>query len=326
MKKSVILMTGVCGLAMGACSQNTASPAPQPSAGIMEAESYDGAGVMSDMASPSVIGDQNFKQRAPGVMPSPPPPEQPVTENPSSVSYLAYRYNYGFSLPVKAVAATAKSHMQICMEAGPDTCQVLGSNTNVQNADYVTANLRLRAAPAWLEGFKDTLTSSVEASGGTTINAGVSAEDLTRQIVDTDARLKAQKILRTRLENLLETRNAKLSELLSLEREFARVQQQIENATTTLNVLRKRVSMSEVSINYQTKRKAVTPTSVSPIGRAFKSFANDFSRAMANVIGFIAAVLPWMIILVPGLWLLRRWWRGRNKPAVKKLPPRKPKT
>lgn len=211
------------------------------------------------------------------------------------------------------------------MDAGPDTCQVLGSNTNVQNADYVNANLRLRAALVWLEQFKDTLTSSVEASGGNTINAAVTAEDLTRQIVDTDARLKAQTLLRTRLEKLLETRNAKLSELLSLERELARVQQQIESATTTLNVLRKRVSMSEVNISYQTKQKIVTPTSVSPIGRAFKAFASDFSYAMANVIGFIAGVLPWMILLIPGLWLVRRWWRGRNKPATKKLSQRNPK-
>ena len=128
--------------------------------------------------------------------------------------------------------------------------------------------------------------------------------------------------MRTRLENLLETRNAKLPDLLSLERELARVQQQIESATTTLNVLRKRVSMSEVNINYQTKRKAVTPTSVSPIGRAFKAFTSDFSYAMANVIGFIAAVLPWLILIIPGLWLLRRWWRGRTRPAMKKLPPR----
>ena len=321
MRVSAVLMTGVCAMTLAACNENDGErTAPVPTDSMAQSEAYSGMQPMADIAQERKFAQSKQSQ----IAPSPPAPRQPSAENPSSVSYLAYRYNYGFSLPVKAVAATAKSHMQICMEAGPDTCQVLGSNTNVQNADFVTANLRLRAAPVWLEQFKDTLTTSVEASGGKTINAGVSAEDLTRQIVDTDARLKAQKILRTRLENLLETRNAKLPDLLSLERELARVQQQIESATTTLNVLRKRVSMSEVNISYQTKRKAVTPTSVSPIGRAFKAFTSDFSNAMGNVIRFIAAVLPWMMLIIPGVWFIRRWWRKRPVPR-KNLPPRTPK-
>lgn len=317
MRLTAILMIGACAITLAACNGQDDYASAPPAAQV---ESYSGMEPMADIAQEA--GRSRAKTSAPRVAPS---PGQPAAENPTSQSYLAYRYTYGFSLPVKAVAATAKSHMQICMDAGTDTCQVLGSNTNVQNADYVNANLRLRAAPVWLEQFKDTLTTSVEASGGETINAGVTAEDLTRQIVDTDARLNAQKILRTRLENLLETRNAKLSELLQLERELARVQQQIESATTTLNVLRKRVSMSEVTINYQTKRKAVTATSVSPIGRALKAFSNDFSRAMASVIGFVAGVLPWLILILPGLWLIRCWWRGRTRTVAPKLSPRKNK-
>ncbi len=316
MKFSTLLMTGVCALTLAACSQDNNYSDSQPRADMAEAEYSTG---ISDTAAQAAA--TRSKQAAPA-------PQQPgqATQNPTSQSYLAYRYNYGFSLPVKAVAATAKSHMQICMDAGTDTCQVLGSNTNVQNADYVTANLRLRAAPLWLEQFKDTLTNSVEAADGETLNAGVTAEDLTRQIVDTDSRLKAQTLLRSRLEGLLETRNAKLPDLLALERELARVQQQIESATTTLKVLKKRVSMSEVSISYQTKRKIVTRKSISPIGRAVKDFTRNFSNALASVIGFVAGVLPWMIIILPVLWLIRRFWRKRTVPARKILPGRTPKS
>jgi len=202
--------------------------------------------------------------------------------------------------------------MQICLDAGPSQCQVLGSNTNVQSKDYVTANLRLRAAPGWLETYKTTLTTSVESAEGTVLNAGVTAEDLTRAILDTDARLKAQKLLRGRLEGLLETRNAKLSELLQLERELARVQGDIESQTTRLKVLRKRVSMSEVTVNYQTTRVNTPRKQLSPIAQAIKEFGNTFAYSLAGVIGFIAAVLPWLVLILPGLWLLRRWWRKRR--------------
>lgn len=244
---------------------------------------------------------------------SPVTPPNSQDQNPSSQSFLAYRYNYGFSLPARSVAATAKSHAQLCLDVGPSKCQVLNSSTTAYNEDNVAANLSLRAEPSWLDQFKSDMQSSVEAAKGKMTNNSVSAEDLTRQILDTDARLKAQTTLRDRLQRLLATRDAKLNDLLALERELARVQGQIESATTTLNVLRKRVSMSVVNINYQSQSVAVSQSALAPIGRALKGFIGGFSRGLGSVIDFMAAILPWLIfVILPGLWLLRRWWRGRR--------------
>lgn len=248
-----------------------------------------------------------------------PPPRGQANNNPTSKSFLAYRYNYGFRLPAKSVAVTAKSHADMCLKAGPSKCQVLNSSTSARNEDNVSANLSLRAEPEWLETFKTELQSSVDAAKGKMTNSGVSAEDLTRQILDTDARLKAQTTLRDRLQSLLATRNAELKDLLALERELARVQGQIESATTTLNVLRKRVSMSVVDINYQSQSVAVSQSALSPIGRALKNFVGQFAYGLSNVIEFFAGILPWLIfVIIPGLWILRRWWRGRKTPGRKK--------
>lgn len=252
---------------------------------------------------------------------SAPPPKSETSQNPSSQSFLAYRYNYGFQLPLKSVAATAKAHADMCLKAGPSICQVLNSSTSSHNADHVSARLSLRAEPGWLETFKVDMQSSVESAKGKMISSNVSAEDLTRQILDTDARLKAQTTLRDRLQSLLATRNAELKDLLALERELARVQGQIESATTTLNVLRKRVSMSVVDINYQSQSVAVSQNALSPIGHALKNFVRQFAYGLSNVIEFFAGVLPWLIfVIIPGLWILRRWWRGKKLPSLKKKP------
>ncbi len=269
-----------------------AEPAPiQSHSGLMEAQSFSKAA--SDQPAPSSPGSS--------------------AQNPSTQSFLAYSYNYGFSLPVKAVAEAAQSHADMCLKAGPEKCQVLSSNTSQGNDDYVSAYLRIRAEPKWLENFTAQVQSSVTEAKGEMTNSGVTAEDLTRSILDTDARLKAQTTLRTRLEGLLETRDAKLPDLLALERELARVQGDIESATTTLNVLKKRVSMSVVDINYQTKQVAVSRGALSPIGAALKRFMGDFAEGLASVIAFFAAILPWLLfIILPGLWLVRRFWRGRK--------------
>lgn len=241
-----------------------------------------------------------------------PPPDQSNSENPSTVSFLAYRYNYQFALPVKSVAATAKSHAEKCVDAGPSKCQLLSSNTNIQSKDFVSARLSLRAEPEWLTSFTNDIATDVTDAKGEMTGSGVQAEDLTRSILDTDARLKAKTVLRTRLENLLETRNAKLPDLMALERELARVQAEIESATTMLNVLRKRVSMSVVDINYQTKTAAISSSSVSPIGKSLKGFVRNFAYALSDVIDFIAGILPWLIVIIPGLWFFRKWWRKRK--------------
>lgn len=297
MKNAVwVLATGAALLAGCSGDKSYESSAPAP---------------ISDVAMERMeMGGAPMKVSADGAQPTAPPTE--TSSNPVSQSFLAYRYTYGFSLPAKAVAGTAKSHAQICLDAGPAKCQLLSSNTNARSADYVNAYVNLRAEPNWLKRFTADIQSSIEAAKGEMTESGVTAQDLTRSILDTDARLKAQKALRTRLEGLLETRNAELPDLLSLERELARVQGEIESATSTLNVLRKRVSMSEVNINYQSQQVAISGSTMGPIARSMKNFFGTVAYSLSLVIDFIAAILPWLILVIPGLWLLRRWWRRRK--------------
>ena len=250
-------------------------------------------------------------------------------DNPSNLNFLAYRYNYGFVLPIKSVADTALSHAQICLDAGPSKCQILNSSTSAFHKDRVSANLSLRAEPNWLNNFKSEIQASIKDAKGKMTNNTVSAEDLTRQILDTGARLKAQKTLRDRLLSHLATRDAKLNDLLALERELARVQGQIESATSTLNVLQKRVSMSMVTISYQGETLAVSQRSVSPVVRAIKNFVNIFSQSLAAVISIMAGILPWLIfVILPGIWLFRKLWRRRQtrKAANPKSSPKPDKT
>jgi len=247
------------------------------------------------------------KQRA-----TPSPIDQNNGADPAGI-YLAYRYGYGLVMPAKAVKTTVEKHMQACREAGPTKCQITGSNTNNHTDENISAHFSMRADPDWLESFLTGLKQDVKDADGRIQSANTSVEDLTRAILDTDSRLKAKKTLRTRLENLLETRNAKLPDLLALERELARVQGEIESATANLKALRARVSMSVVNISYSSERLAVSRSAFSPVGSALKDFANILSQGVAGVIRFTAYLLPWLIfIIIPGLFALRWFWRRRK--------------
>jgi hypothetical protein len=278
--------------------------------GCEGAQNYETAeyGAVAPSPEPVIMADSFQEKRAA------PAREPSSSNNPTAQSFLAYRYNYGFELPAKAVAGTAKSHADICIQAGANKCQLLSSSTNDNKADFVTARLAFRAEPEWLETFLGDIQESVSSAQGRMTSNSISAEDLTRSILDTDARLKAQTTLRDRLQGLLATRDAKLPDLLALERELARVQGEIESATSTLAALRQRVSMSRVDVNYTSKQVAVSQSSVSPVVRALKGFVGDLSYGLAGVISFFAAILPWLILVIlPSLWLLRWFWRKRKK-------------
>jgi len=228
-------------------------------------------------------------------------------------TFLAYRYGYGLIMPAASVKSTSEKHIQICREAGPKLCQITGSNTNTNYQDRMSANVSLRAEPDWLVGFVKGLKSDVADVDGRIQSETTSVEDLTRVILDTDARLKAQRTLRTRLENLLETQNAELTDLLALERELARVQGEIESATANLKALRARIYMSVVNISYSSERVAVSRSSLSPIGYALKEFVSTLSQGIAGVIYFFAYMLPWTIfIILPGFFGVRWLWRRRK--------------
>jgi len=265
---------------------------------------------------PSAIAEADYgyakveREYAPA--PAPPPGSEMQPFDPSGI-FLAYRYGYGVQLPANAVKPTADKHMQICQDAGLSKCQIMGSSANAYSDDDVRATLSLRAEPEWLESFVANMRSDIETADGELTSATTNVQDLTRSILDTDARLTAQRTLRGRLENLLETRDAKLPDLLALERELARVQSEIESATANLKALRARVSMSTVDINYTSQSVAVSRSAFAPIGAAFKDVAGIVSDSLATVIRFAAGILPWLIfVILPGLWIFRWAWRRRR--------------
>ena len=137
------------------------------------------------------------------------------------------------------------------------------------------------------------------------------SEDLTRQVIDTEATLRAQTRLRERLTELLTRHQGKLADLLEVERELARVQGEIDARSSELNVMRKRIAMSDLTIAYQSRGLFVDDRTADPTLQALRDFLATVSLSFAAAIRFVAVALPWLLIVLPAFWLLRRMWRRR---------------
>lgn len=106
------------------------------------------------------------------------------------------------------------------------------------------------------ERFNEAL-KAVEGTGDV-LHRDVQASDVTDQYVDMESRLRNAKVIRARLQALLE--RAAVKEALEIERELGRVSQEIEVLEGKLKLLRDKVAFSTITVQYAPKAQALQKT------------------------------------------------------------------
>jgi len=133
------------------------------------------------------------------------------------------------------------------------------------------------------------------------------AQDVGEEFVDVTARVNNAKRLEERLISLLANRTGKLDEVLRVERELARVREEIERYEGRLRYLTSRVSMSTLSITVH------EPAPILGNNPGENPIAAALRRAWRNFIGFLAATIASLGVLIPlGLLALAGWYGYRR--------------
>ena len=139
---------------------------------------------------------------------------------------------------------------------------------------------------------------------------GQTAENVTRQYLDLETRIKTKQELEKRILSILKTREGQLADILAAERELARVRGEIESMQTQLRNLAHRVKYSSVTINAREERDYVpkkAPDFAGKIGTAWRESLKALGIAGENSVIAIVAIAPWIIplaVVFIGGWLL----------------------
>lgn len=237
---------------------------------------------------------------------------QPVT-----TPRIAYAYRYGLELPVDRAPGLMARHEQACSAAGAAVCQVIGSETTRIGQDDLTARLEIRATPTFIARFRNGLAGDAKGAGGRVASATTESEDLTRSLIDTEARLRAQTTLRDRLQALLATRNGSLEDLLKVESELARVQGEIDAAQSTLQEMSTRVSTSRLTIEYAAAGQLAPDSTFRPVVEALQGSLSAMMTTLGALITILAVLLPIGLIVGPLVWFVLK----RRRAAKASLPP-----
>lgn len=155
-------------------------------------------------------------------------------------------------------------------------------------------------------------------------NESQSGEEVTRQHADLVARLKNSRDTEQRLRDILQQRTGKVSEVLQVEREIARVRGEIESMDAEQKALEHRVDFATVELQLTEEYKAqLNPPAPSVTTRVHNAFVAGYHNAAETVLGivlffaeYVPALFIWLAILAsPFILLWRRYRKIRALPS-----------
>ena len=213
------------------------------------------------------------------------------------------------------IAPLQERHADMCIKLGPLTCQVRSLQQNGAEDDYGYGELQLSVAADKAREFGRELVAATEKAGGDQVASSIEGEDLSKQIVDTEARLRSREVLRDRLMEVLRTRKGSVQELVEAERGVAQVNEEIDQARSWLQEMRGRVAYSRVTVTYQSEG-AGPGGFFEPIRKSIGSIGPVAGTVIGGMIVLLTIFGP-IALVVFGLWLLLKRIRRREETVEK---------
>ena len=275
MRNSLKLLAPISLIVLAACSE-----AGEESA--REAE-YQTAAQPEAAVAPADAAEETVADAAAEVAPGessgfalPDRPDIPVT-----LPKMAYVLDYGFRLAGEAIAPLQQQHADMCEAQGPYACRIISLSRTGEEEDEIHGELQLAVASDKARGFGALLSAAAEAADAEAFRANIQGEDLSKSIVDTEARVRSRIALRDRLMEVLRTRQGKVEELVEAERQVAAVNEEIDQAQSWLKEQQGRVAFSRVTLSYE----SATP------GGSFLRPVEGALGSLGGIFGMLAAVL-----------------------------------
>jgi hypothetical protein len=222
-------------------------------------------------------GGQGVEQGSPGTMPQ-------VANDPTAMPSMVIRTGQA-SIEVDSLEVAVAMVQALAARAGG---YVANSQMQTGGVGIRSATLEIRVPS---QRFDALITGLPPIGKVESVN--ISAQDVGEEFTDVTARVANGRRLEQRLIDLLATRTGKLSDVLAIERELARVREEIERMEGRLRYLKAHVATSSLSVTVHEPGPIVGDEgSLGVIGEAFRQAWRNFVRFVAGLISSLGVVLP----------------------------------
>jgi hypothetical protein len=235
------------------------------------------------------------------------PPRPPVPDNPSAISQgSASEVSPSMLIRTGSASIEVKDLDPAILKVRQLATQLGGY---VANSSITGGRDQVRSATLELKIPASRYDQAVGGLGdiGRVESVNTNVEDVGEEFVDITARVANAKRLEERLVSLLATRTGRLEDVLAVERELARVRQEIERYEGRLRYLRTRAAVSTLSVTVHEPAPLLGQNpGENPIVVALR-------QAWRNFVGFVAWFIASLGVLIPaGLILGLGWYAFRR--------------
>ncbi|HEX7867167.1 MAG TPA: DUF4349 domain-containing protein [Variovorax sp.] len=302
-RAGVVLLALAAALSMAGCDRRSgdaavlAEPAPPP-APMQAAAGYAGSMDMKKEARMRSAEESSASSAA----------DQPQDGTPLQ-RFLAVRQELNVEVPAEQLADAWGKVRDLC---GSLKCELLSSSLLRETPQQPgSAMLEMRVEPADVDKLLGGLAGVANVVSHTT-----TSEDKTAEVIDVEARIKNRTEFRDSLRTMLRDTVTKrtMADLLAIQRTLSDTQAELDAIATQRKVLAQQTSKQHIQIQFSPKRALVSGgEGYSPMRHALRNAGSVLAESVGSLITFIAAVLPWlMLVVLPLGWLVRVLWRRRR--------------
>ncbi|RYG42448.1 MAG: DUF4349 domain-containing protein [Chitinophagaceae bacterium] len=153
--------------------------------------------------------------------------------------------------------------------------------------------------------FEDLMTG-LAMKDATVTQRSINSDDVTTAWFDTRSRLEAKRAMRNKYAEFL-NKAKNMEEVLQVQQEINRLQEEIESATGRMNALGSQSAYSTINLDVTEKGSAFAPAEETPgvfkrLVMAFKTGADGFAYLLVGLV----SIWPLILVLVIGIYFLRR--------------------
>lgn len=191
---------------------------------------------------------------------------------------------------------------------------VADSRLNAYSGSSRSASWKLRVPAANFEAFLSALRSHGELRTQT-----IQSDDVSEEYYDVSARIRNREKEEKRLLTLLDEQTGKLEEVLAVERELARVREDLERMEGRMRVLQDLVSLATITLNVHEIRRfepAESPTLAGRIHRAWTQSWTGLRIASEALLVIVVASIPWLITPTVAITVLVLTLRRTRRPTA----------
>ena len=214
---------------------------------------------------------------------------------------LAYEHEVSLEVDREDLAHRVDPVRAACAADTKSACTILEVSVN-DDSGYATGRIKMRLAPTGVDALVNAASAAAKVKARQT-----NAEDLAQPLADVARQVAMLNAYRERLSTLLARKDTNVADLISLSKELAATQTQLEQLTNQNAQMRRRIDTDLLTITWQVPA-AQARSAESPVRDAVHSFGANFRGAIGSVIEFLAQLIPWLVIGLPALVLLRMFW------------------